>query len=77
MRRGPAAFVSGAAIVLLLGSACRSGTSSQGQTGGTGKVRVGALAPDFSLPAAHGGTISLAGFQGRKPVLLYFSMGPG
>lgn len=34
-------------------------------------------APGFTLVAADGETISLSDFRGRKPVLLYFSMGPG
>ena len=36
----------------------------------------GQSAPDFSLPAAGGGTVSLDDFRGQK-VLLYFSMGSG
>ena len=34
-------------------------------------VAVGELAPDFTLPAAHGEvTVSLADYRGRSPVLL-------
>lgn len=44
--------------------------------GGGGPVEVGAKAPDFSLPAARGGEVSLSDYRG-SPVLLYFSMGPG
>jgi peroxiredoxin len=34
-------------------------------------VAVGEPAPDFALPAAHGdGTVSLADYRGRSPVLL-------
>jgi peroxiredoxin len=40
-------------------------------------VAVGAVAPGFTLPSAHGGDVSLSDFVGKKPVLLYFSMGPG
>jgi hypothetical protein len=39
--------------------------------------RIGANAPMFSLPAASGGTVSLSAVLGKKPALLYFSMGPG
>lgn len=39
--------------------------------------RLGERAPAFSLPSAEGGEVSLQEFQGRSPVLLYFSMGPG
>ena len=39
-------------------------------------IDVGAAAPDFSLTAATGETISLADYQGQ-PVLLYFHMAVG
>ncbi len=35
-------------------------------------VRVGESAPDFSLPASTGGTVSLADFRGKQDVVLYF-----
>ncbi len=35
-------------------------------------VRVGDLAPDFTLPADGGGTLSLKGFRGRKVVLYFY-----
>jgi hypothetical protein len=37
----------------------------------------GEPAPRFTLPSAGGGQVSLDDFVGRKPALLYFSMGPG
>jgi peroxiredoxin len=36
----------------------------------------GEVAPLFDLPASDGGTVALDDLRGR-PVLLYFSMGPG
>jgi hypothetical protein len=42
-----------------------------------GPIEVGQLAPAFSLESANGGTVSLSDFAGMRPVLLYFSMGPG
>ena len=34
-------------------------------------VQVGERAPDFTLPAAHGeGSVALADYRGRSPVLL-------
>jgi len=36
------------------------------------KVKVGEKAPDFSLRAVAGGTVSLAGYQGKKNVVLSF-----
>jgi peroxiredoxin Q/BCP len=44
--------------------------------GASAPVAVGDRAPAFTLPAADGSDVSLADFGGR-PVLLYFSMGPG
>jgi hypothetical protein len=37
----------------------------------------GDRAPDFTLPSAAGDDVSLDKFATKKPVLLYFSMGPG
>jgi cytochrome oxidase Cu insertion factor (SCO1/SenC/PrrC family) len=37
----------------------------------------GDRAPGFTLPSASGDNVALSDFAGRKPVLLYFSMGPG
>ncbi len=44
--------------------------------GATG-LQVGDAAPDFSLPAAGGGTVALADYKGRQPVLLFFHMADG
>lgn len=38
---------------------------------------VGSQAPAFSLEAVGGKQVSLAAYQGKQPVLLFFSMGPG
>jgi cytochrome oxidase Cu insertion factor (SCO1/SenC/PrrC family) len=61
-------------MVAVFAAGCEQG----GRTGdgGGGPIRVGATAPDFSLPAASGGEISLSDYR-DSPVLLYFSMGPG
>lgn len=40
-------------------------------------VKVGAPAPGFTLETPDGEPISLADYRDRRPVLLYFSMGPG
>ena len=50
--------------------------SSSSSVADQSAVVVGEKAPAFSLPSANGGTVSLSDYAG-KPVLLYFSMGPG
>jgi cytochrome oxidase Cu insertion factor (SCO1/SenC/PrrC family) len=66
-----------AALLLVLVTslaACSEGGDGGSQSSTAG---VGAAAPRFSLASADGGTISLEDYVGHKPVLLYFSMGPG
>lgn len=53
--------------VLLLLAACGGGNQA---------IEVGADAPDFTLPDAAGGEVSLADYAGQ-PVLLYFHMAVG
>lgn len=66
------------AFALLLGllgallSAC--GSEEKGSAGEG--LAVGDVAPAFSLPAAGGGTVSLAAYRGQ-PVLLFFHMADG
>jgi len=35
-------------------------------------LKVGDMAPDFSLPATTGGKISLSSYRGKSPVVLAF-----
>ncbi len=37
-----------------------------------GKVDVGSVAPDFTLPSQSGEMVSLEDFLGKKPVVLFF-----
>ena len=60
-------------VPLLLG-ACAQQEAGRPSSGGG--VEVGQTAPDFTLPSANSGKVTLSDFKG-KPVLLYFSMGPG
>jgi hypothetical protein len=67
--RGPGAI----AVLMLVLGACSSGTEQTKRPA----PRVGTRAPDFNLPDAQGGRVSLASFRGDRAALLYFSMGPG
>ena len=40
-------------------------------------LKVGQAAPALDLPAAAGGTVSLADYRGNQPVLLFFHMADG
>jgi peroxiredoxin len=58
----------------LLASGCRSPLDS----GADGSfLSEGDRAPDFTLPSAEDQQVELADLTNHKPVLLYFSMGPG
>ncbi len=60
-------------VVALLGIACQQVDT----TDRTSKALAeGDTAPRFELESPSG-VVSLADYQGKKPVLLYFSMGPG
>jgi peroxiredoxin len=64
-----------ASIVLaLLGVACQQETPKPA-SGGT-SLNEGDRAPAFTLTSPDT-EISLSDYRGKKPVLLYFSMGPG
>ena len=41
----------------------------------TGRVAVGAVAPDFILPQYDGGSVTLSQFRGSKNVVLVFYRG--
>jgi len=70
----PRTLVSAAIAFAVMGAACvRQEPSPNSQTT---PIAVGDIAPAFSLKSASGTTVSLSDYVG-KPVLLYFSMGPG
>jgi cytochrome oxidase Cu insertion factor (SCO1/SenC/PrrC family) len=70
-RSGVLLAVIGVFSVLLAGC-----TREAAREQGPAQARVGRPAPDFTLPSSNGGKVALSDFAG-KPVLLYFSMGPG
>jgi len=72
MRLRPALVL--AASVLLLAAACNNAGAPEGDES---FLSEGDRAPDFTLPSASGERVALAEFTNHKPVLLYFSMGPG
>ena len=41
------------------------------------RLNLGEAAPDFTLPTAGGGMVSLADYKGKQPVLLFFHMAVG
>ena len=41
----------------------------------TGRVAVGSVAPDFTLEAKDGGSVTLSQFRGKKTVVLVFYRG--
>jgi cytochrome oxidase Cu insertion factor (SCO1/SenC/PrrC family) len=65
-----------AAVVVVLVGACTTNQTTQPSGAGSSSLGVGDQAPNFALPTVDGGKVSLSDFKGR-PVLLYFSMGPG
>lgn len=56
----------------LLGLAVTAGLSAQNQNPPHTHLKVGDMAPDFTLPATTGGTIHLADFRGKSAVVLAF-----
>jgi cytochrome oxidase Cu insertion factor (SCO1/SenC/PrrC family) len=66
----PAAVLTVAAALAAMLPACGGASHSEPASD------LGRQAPGFTLPSANGGSVALSDFTG-KPVLLYFSMGPG
>jgi cytochrome oxidase Cu insertion factor (SCO1/SenC/PrrC family) len=68
----PAAVLTLAAAALAAVLPACGGAQSPSEPAGD----LGRRAPGFTLPSASGGRVALSDFTG-KPVLFYFSMGPG
>jgi hypothetical protein len=58
-------------------AACEAGGGATPSPAAGVGLHEGQVAPGFELPSAAGGGIKLSDYRGSKPVLLYFSMGPG
>jgi cytochrome oxidase Cu insertion factor (SCO1/SenC/PrrC family) len=67
-------IASGIALAFVVTACSRATSPPSGAR--TDPIAVGDRAPTFALQSANGGTVSLSDYAG-KPVLLYFSMGPG
>jgi hypothetical protein len=65
--------------LLLALSGCRSAPAEPEEIpdAGSGQLIVGDTAPDFTLPAATGGEVSLSRLLEQQDVLLYFNMAYG
>src|SRR3972149_1181646 len=66
----------GAFFALRSGGESSDGSTTTGRSSPTATA-VAQLAPDFSLPAVGGGTVSLSDFKGKEYVLLFFNEGIG
>lgn len=58
--------------VALFGLAALAGLNAQNQTPPHTQLKVGDMAPDFTLPSTDGGTVHLSDFRGKSAVLLAF-----
>jgi hypothetical protein len=78
MRRSrPAAGIAVLLLATLVIGACTERVNDPPPGIATPGVVVGDAAPSFDLRSSDRGPISSSDLIGRKPVLLYFSMGPG
>lgn len=59
------------ATLLVLPLALPAGVAAQDEMAKT-TLKVGDLAPDFSLPSDQGGIVKLSDFRGKKAVVLAF-----
>ena len=75
MKKQALVIASLALTIAFVAGACTSRGAPSEQPGGA--LDVGDKAPGFSLTSAAGTPVSLTDQVGRRPVLLYFSMGPG
>jgi cytochrome oxidase Cu insertion factor (SCO1/SenC/PrrC family) len=77
MRKASLLLILAASSVVIAACSSSGQPRTEGGTHPSQALKVGQPAPDFTLPSATGAALSLAKFRGEKPVLLYFSMGPG
>ncbi len=61
-----------AAAVLLPGAFMQHHAKAQGMTPPKTTLKVGDMAPDFTLPSTQGGRVTLSSFRGKNPVVLAF-----
>jgi hypothetical protein len=73
----PGLIVTIALLLTLSGCQSTPAVPEEIPNAGSGQLRVGDTAPDFTLPAATGGEVSLARLREQQDVLLYFNMAYG
>ena len=61
----------------LIGTGCSRSNEPSSSPAPEGALEVGDQAPSFALPSTEGQTVDLGDYRDERPVLLYFSMGPG
>lgn len=59
-------------FLVLAGSIASLVRAQAPQTPVKTNLKVGDMAPDFTLPSTAGGTVTLSSFRGKKPVVLAF-----
>lgn len=64
-------------LLVIVSVACASQSPNGGGDEAASSLTVGDPAPDFDLPTAAGGHVSIEDYRSKQPMLLYFSMGPG
>jgi cytochrome oxidase Cu insertion factor (SCO1/SenC/PrrC family) len=62
----------GAGLAALLAAAVPGAQAQQAPANQTSTLKVGDMAPDFSLPDQNGNTVRLSDFRGKQNVVLAF-----
>jgi cytochrome oxidase Cu insertion factor (SCO1/SenC/PrrC family) len=75
-------YIAWVIVAALLLSACGGGSKKEEKPAASNgaaqsRLKIGEAAPGFTLPSSAGGTVSLADYKGKQPVLLFFHMAVG
>lgn len=77
MRRVTVMRVGAALALVALGVGCDRSGEPPTDASRSAVIGEGEAAPRFSLPSTAGTQVELSDYRDKRPVLLYFSMGPG